>query len=161
MLMSTVNRKFLKFFVQILKPEIDGSNWVIFKDCFAFAAAATSLEQHINGTRTPPNPPTFTLGGPFPLTVEQTAEPELFEGKKSKWLTGEAVINQAITSTVSDSLFIEIHKEVTAHLMWEAIWLKQEKKSCMVTVDLHHRPQAEKCPEHSDVRAHLNKLQMM
>ena len=154
--MSTVNRKLLKFFVRIPKLEVDSSNWVIFKDRFTFTAAATSLEQHINGTGTPPNPLTFTLSGPFPLTMEQTAELELYEGKKSKWLAGEAVIKQAIATTISNSLFIEIHKEVTAHLMWEAVQLKWEKKSHMVTVDLHRRLQAEKCPEHSDVHAHLN-----
>jgi hypothetical protein len=31
--------------------EVDGSNWVIFKDRFAFAAAAAGLEKHIDGTR--------------------------------------------------------------------------------------------------------------
>ena len=31
----------------------------------------------------------------------------------------------------------------------------------MVTVDLHCKWQVEKCPEHGDMRAHLNKLQTM
>ena len=31
----------------------------------------------------------------------------------------------------------------------------------MATVDLHCKLQAKKCPEHGDVHAHLNKLQMM
>ena len=31
----------------------------------------------------------------------------------------------------------------------------------MVTVDLHHKLQVEKCPEHGDMHAHLNKLQTM
>ena len=39
----------------------DGSNWVIFKDRFAFAAAAAGLEKHIDGTGTPPNPPSLFL----------------------------------------------------------------------------------------------------
>jgi len=39
--------------------------------------------------------------------------------------------------------------------------LKREKKSRMVTVDLRRKLQAEKCPEHGDMRAHLNKLQTM
>jgi hypothetical protein len=122
--MSTVNGKLLEFFVQILKLEIDGSNWVIFKDRFTFAAATSGLEQHIDSTGTAPNPPTFALGGQFPLTMEQTAEQELYEGKMSKWLMGEAVIKQAIATTISDSLFIVIRKEVMGHLMWEAVHLK-------------------------------------
>jgi hypothetical protein len=126
--MSTMNGK-LEFFVRILKLEADGSNWVIFKDHFAFAAATASLEKHIDSTGIAPSPPTFITGAPLVLTADQTAELELYEEKKSKWLTGEAVIKQAIATTISDSLFIEIQKEVTTHLMWEAIWMKQEKKS--------------------------------
>jgi hypothetical protein len=57
--MSTVNGKLLEFFVHIPKLEVDGSNWVIFKDHFAFAAATTDLEKHINGTGATPNPHLF------------------------------------------------------------------------------------------------------
>ena len=91
-----MKRKLLKFFVCILTLEVDGSNWAIFKDHFAFVAAAASLEKHIDGTRTPLNPPPFILGGPFPITMDPIAELELYEEKKLKWLTGEAVIKQAI-----------------------------------------------------------------
>ena len=59
--MSTANGKLLEFFVRIPKLEVDGSNWVIFKDRFAFAAAAAGLEKHIDGTGTPPNPPSLFL----------------------------------------------------------------------------------------------------
>ena len=38
---------------------------------------------------------------------------------------------------------------------------QREKKSRMVTVDMRHKLQAEKCPESGDVRAHLYKLQAM
>ena len=105
--MSTMNGKLLKIFVHILKLEVDGSNWVILKDHFAFAAAAASLETHIDGTGTAPSPPAFIIHRPFLLTAEEMGELELYENK-SKWLTGEAVIKQAITTTISDSLFIDI-----------------------------------------------------
>jgi hypothetical protein len=106
--MSTTNGKLLEFFIHILKLEVDGSNWVIFKDCFAFAAATASLEKHIDGTGMEPSPPAFVTGVPIVLTAEQTTKQELYEGKKLMWLTGEAVIKQAIATTISDSLFIEI-----------------------------------------------------
>ena len=156
-----MNSKLLKSFIHIPKLEVDGLNWVIFKDCFMFVATATSLEKHINGTRTEPNPPAFVTGVPIVLTAEQMAKQELYEEKKLMWLTGEAVIKQAITTMIPNSLFIKIQKEVTAHLMWEVIQMKQEKKSQMVIVDLHHKLQAEKYLEHGDVHAHLNKLQTM
>ena len=47
--MSSSNSKLLKFFVHIHELEIDGSNWVIFKDCFLFAATAASLKGHVDG----------------------------------------------------------------------------------------------------------------
>ena len=75
-LMLTMNRKLLEFFVCIPKLEVDGLNWVIFKDHLAFAAAAAGLEKHIDSTGTSPNPLAFTLGGPFPLTAEQVAKLE-------------------------------------------------------------------------------------
>src|SRR5882762_10134513 len=131
--MSTTNGKLLEFFVRIPKLETDGANWVIFKDRFAFAAAAAALEKHIDGTGTAPNPPAFAPRGPTPLTAAQITEFERYEEKLSKW----------------------------ARLMWEAVGMKREKKSRMVTVDLRRKLQAEKCPEHGDMRAHLNKLQTM
>jgi len=68
--MSTINGKLLEFFVRIPKLETDGSNWVIFKDRFAFAATAAALGNHIDGTGTAPILPAFTLGGPTPLTAD-------------------------------------------------------------------------------------------
>ena len=136
-------------------------NWVIFKDRFAFAAVAADLEKHIDGMGKPPKPAIFTWTGPTLLTSDQITEYEEYEVKQSKWLMGEAVIKQAIPTTIPDLLCIEVCKEVTAHLMWEAVQLKQEKKSQMVTVDLHCKLQVEKCSEHGDMCAHLNKLQTM
>ena len=89
-----------------------------FQGLFTFAAATTGLEMHINSTGMEPSPPAFVTGVPIVLTVEQTAEQELYaKEKKLMWLTGEAVIKQAITTMISNSLFIKMQKEVTAHLM--------------------------------------------
>ena len=79
--MSTTNRKLLEFFIQIPKLEVDGSNWVIFKDRFAFAATATDLVKHIDGTGAALNPPTFAPGGNTPLTPAQMTEYEQYEEK--------------------------------------------------------------------------------
>ena len=54
--MLSSNSKLLKFFVHIPKLEIDGSNWVIFKDCFLFAAAAAALIGHVDGMDIVPAP---------------------------------------------------------------------------------------------------------
>jgi hypothetical protein len=104
--MSTANGKLLEFFVRIPKLETDGSNWVIFKDRFVFAAAAADLEKHIDGTGTAPIPPAFTLGGPTSLTADQTAEIKLYEENQSKWMMNEAVIKHSLGhSTLLTSQF--------------------------------------------------------
>jgi transposase InsO family protein len=71
------------------------------------------------------------------------------------------VLKQAIASTIPDSLFLDVRKELMAQLMWDAVTNKREKKSRMVTVDLRRKLQSEKCDESGDVRAHLIKLQTM
>jgi hypothetical protein len=73
------------------------------------------LEKHIDGTGTETSPPAFVTCVLIVLTAEQTTKQELNEGKRPMWLTGEAVIIQAIATTISNSLFIEIQKEVTTH----------------------------------------------
>jgi hypothetical protein len=159
--MSAANGKLLEFFVHILKLESDGSNWVIFKDQFTFVASAAALEKHIDGMGKVPTTLEFAIEDLTLLTDAQKEELNLYEAQQSKWMMGEAVVKQAIATTIPDLLFLEIQREMTAHLMWEAVREKREKKSRMVTVDFCCKLQAEKCPEHSDMRAHLHKLQTM
>jgi hypothetical protein len=162
------NSKLLEFFVRLPKLEPDGSNWVIFKDRFLYAAAAASLKLHVDGTgkapvalKAPVAPEAEPATSSEPLTEEQEKEVSDYETELLKWQTGEAIIKQAIASVIPDSLFLEVRKEETAFRMWEAVRNQREKKSRMVTVDLRRRLQAEKCAEQGDVRAHLNKLQAM
>ena len=154
--MSTANNKQLEFFARIPKLESDGSNWVIFKDRFLYAAAAASLKDHIDGTASAPVAPVGSSTKPLPEDV--MAE---YEAALAKWNIDEAIIRQAIASIIPDSLFLEVRKQATALAMWDAVKNQREKKSRMVTVDLRRKLQAEKCTEQGDVRAHLNKLQVM
>jgi hypothetical protein len=140
--MSAANGKILEFFIRIPKLEPDGSNWVIFKDRFLFAAAAASLKSHIDGTATAPVP---VMTGPSPLSAEQQQKLDDYHTALSKWQSDEAIIRQAIASTISDSLFLEVRKKESAYEMWEAVKDQREKKSRMVTVDMRRKLQAEKC----------------
>src|SRR5271156_3501968 len=165
--MSVSNSKLLEFFARIPKLESDGSNWVIFKDRFLFAAAAASLKAHIDGTGKPPvavsvvptesEPPTELE----PLTAEQAQVRSEYDVALSKWEMEEAIIKQALASVIPDSLFIEVRRKETALAMWNAVRDQREKKSRMVTVDMRRKLQSEKCNKHGDVRAHLIKLQTM
>src|SRR6202522_4312065 len=158
--MSVANGKILEFFTKIPKLEADGSNWVIFKDRFLFSAAAASLVSHIDGTGGAPILETgFPRSGP--LSEAQQAELDKYTSDLARWESDEAMIRQAIASSISDSLFLEVKKKKTGMEMWEAVKDQREKKSRMVTVDMRRKLQAEKCLESGDVRAHLNRLQAM
>jgi hypothetical protein len=106
--MSTVNSKLLEFFICIPKLETDGSNWVIFKDHFSFAAGAAALGKHIDGMGGVPPLLIFTVGGPTPLMADQITEFEKYDTELSKWMMvmGEAIIKQAITTMIPNSLFL-------------------------------------------------------
>jgi hypothetical protein len=157
--MSTSNSKLLEFFTHILKLEPDGSNWVIFKDCFLYVADAASLKPHVDGTGKVPVAIMVVSAGA--LTEQQAKELKEYEEALTKWQVEEAIIRQAIASIIPDSLFLEVRKKETALEMWEAVKSQQEKKSRMVTVNMRHRLQAKKCLEQGDVRTHLNKLLAM
>src|SRR5271155_3489301 len=90
--MSIANGKILEFFTKI--PEADGSNWVIFKDRFLFAAAAASLVSHIDGTGVAP-----ILETGFPrsglLSEAQQAELDKYTSDLARWESDEAMIRQA------------------------------------------------------------------
>jgi gag-polypeptide of LTR copia-type len=159
--MSNTNGKILEFFAKIPKLEADGSNWVIFKDRFMFAAAAASLIDHIDGTGKVPSPPVTRTTDSGALTEIQQGALDEYAAELSRWRSGEAIVRQAIASTISDSLFLEVRKRESAKEMWDAVRDQREKKSRMVTVDLRRKLQAEKCPESGDIRAHLYKLQAM
>src|ERR1700678_4098222 len=159
--MSNANGKILEFFAKISKLEADESNWVIFKDRFMFAAAAASLIDHIDGTGTVPSPPVTRTTDSGALTEIQQGALDEYAAELLRWQSGEAIVRQAIASTISDSLFLEVRKRESAKEMWDAVRDQREKKSWMVTVDLRRKLQAEKCPESGDIRAHLVKLQIM
>jgi len=91
-------------------------------------------------------------------SLQRRLRVEAYKAALLIWQTGEAVLKQAIASTIPDSLFLDVQKELTAKLMWDAVTNKCEKKSRMVTVDLRCKLQSEM---NGDVRAHLIKLQTM
>ena len=157
--MSSSNSKLLEFFIHIPKLEVDSSNWVIFKDRFLFAAAAASLKGHIDGTGKPPVNPVPTPREP--LMEDQKLAINEYNTLLTKWEMEENIVKQALASVIPDSLFIEVRRKETAMLMWDAVRDQREKKSRMVTVDMHQKLQSEKCNEQGDVRTHLIKLQTM
>ena len=87
-----------------------------------------SLNQHIDGTGIPPLLVSIDTGTE-PLTATQQKTLDDNKAEISRWQSEEAIIRQTIASTISDSLFLEVRKKVTAVGMWEAVKDQREKKS--------------------------------
>ena len=75
-----------------------------------------------------------------------------FFTKISRLEANKAIIRQVMASSILDSLFLEVRKKETAIGMWEAVKDQREKEFQMVTVDMHHKLQAEKCLKSGDVQ---------
>ena len=126
--MSSANGKVLEFFTKIPKLEADRSNWVMYKDYFFFAVAAASLLSHIGGMGVKL---TLALGFPRSGSLPELQQVVLnkYTSDLSQWQSDEAIIRQAIATSISDSLFLEVRKKETAMRMWEAVKDQREKKS--------------------------------
>ena len=85
--------------MKILKMEADGSNWVIFKDWFFYAAATASLISHIDGTEALPSPVTYL----DLLTDGKKGEIKEYQLELFRWKQDKAIVKQAIASGISDS----------------------------------------------------------
>jgi hypothetical protein len=137
--MLSSNSKLLEFFTHIPKLEVDGSNWVIFKDRFLFAAAAASLKGHIDGTESAPVIITFSQVPGEALKEDQMEILKEQEMRHTKWEVEENIVKQALASVIPDSLFTEVRRKEMAALMWDAVRDQREKKSRMVTIDMRRK----------------------
>ena len=83
-----MNGKVIEIFAKIPKLEADGSNWVIFKDRFLFAAAAASLRDHIDGKGAAPKPVTFASSSGLLSAAQQEALDDYAE-RLSRWQSND------------------------------------------------------------------------
>jgi len=149
-------------FLRIPKLEVSGTNWVIYKDRFAWSLDARGILSHINGTGIEPKDPISTSV----RTKEEFSDEEKqldLEWKKElkEWKQGEALAKQQIASSIPDSLFMKIRAKGTAQAIWTELENHYQNRSRMVSVDLRRRLQDLKCPEKGDVVAHFATLRTM
>ena len=155
--MSTPNGKPSDFFLRIPKCEVDGTNWSVYKSRFSFAADAAGLADHLLETHIAPIAPTISS----PPTATDTVALEAYDKELKAFKSGQAIVKQAIASTIPDGLFLRVKDEKTAAILWKKVAEEFEKKSKMVTVDLRRRLQDERCTDTGNVRTHLEKLQTL
>jgi transposase InsO family protein len=156
--MANNSGKLLEFFLRLPKLSIDGTNWIVFRDRFSFAADAAGLARHINGSGKAP-----AVLAALSTTPSKT-EKETWDANQKEWkewTQGEAVMKQAIAGSIPDSLFIQVGKQTTAKGMWDAVKSDREKRSRMVQIEMRRKIQDERCDEGADVRTHVMNLQTM
>jgi hypothetical protein len=172
--MSSNFSKLGEYFVRLPKCNSDGTNWIIYRNRFGFAADAAGLGDHLDLIKHEPIKPIAPVPRPTtPVEGQAAVEPQLTPEQHrdhgaalevyfrvlSEWQSGEAIVKQGIAGTIPDSLFLKVKNENTAAKMWAKVKDEFEKKSKMMVVDLRRKMQEEKCAEGQDVRAHLTKLQ--
>src|SRR6202522_2660324 len=124
-------------FLRIPKLEVSGTNWVIYKDCFAWSLDARGILAHIDGTGIEPKDPISTSV----RTKEEFSDEEKqldLEWKKElkEWKQGEVIAKQQIASSIPDSLFMKIRAKGTAQVIWTELENHYQNCSRMVSVDL-------------------------
>ncbi len=150
--MST-STKLIKFFARVPQCKADGMNWTFYRDHFIFTAKAAQLNDYLIETAAPPSVPVpANLANP---TKEETDSINCHTGVVRLWKANEAIMKQALASTIPDSLFLKVKGELSAGRMWKKVKEEFEKRLKMMTVDLRRKLQEERCPKNGDVEAHL------
>src|ERR1700678_1548094 len=159
--MSTTTKLGDKF-LRIPKLEVSGTNWVIYKDRFAWFLDARGILSHIDGTGIEPKDPIATSVRTKEKFSDEEKQLDLEWKKELKeWKQGEAIAKQQIASSIPDSLFMKIRAKGTAQAIWTELENHYQNRSRMVSVDLRRRLKDQKGPEKGDVIAHFATLRTM
>ena len=77
--MASNNTKLGEYFVCLPKCNENGTNYIMYRDRFKFAAAAAGLEDHLDATKTEPTTPVPPQPAQAPVVVAADAEGEEVE----------------------------------------------------------------------------------
>ncbi|KAG5641136.1 hypothetical protein DXG03_005942 [Asterophora parasitica] len=94
-------------FLRVLKLDVLGNNWVIYKDCFLWSVNAHGLLDHLDGSAAEPVNPLPNCAQ-SPLSQANTLLDTKWKKEVKTWKQGEAIIKQQIAGTIPDSLFMKI-----------------------------------------------------
>ena len=108
--------------MRVLKLDVSGNNWVVYKTRFLWEIDARGLLEHVDGSEWEPTKPTLkgkqagdsseggeTSGGELgKLMVKEERRLEVWKKELRAWKHGEAVVKQQVVVTIPDSLFMQI-----------------------------------------------------
>ena len=125
-------------FLHILKLEVLGFNWVLYKERFFWVLDACAILEHINGIGGKPIDPVLAKSqNANKLSDEEKALEKEWKKELRDWKQGKTVAKQQIASTILDSLFMKIQSKTTAYEIWKDLEGNFQNHLCMVSVYLH------------------------
>ncbi|PBK59629.1 hypothetical protein ARMSODRAFT_899028 [Armillaria solidipes] len=142
----------------------DGSNWILYKERIPNAATSKGLKRHLTGTAKKPAKLTENNGDYYkPGELTPLSDDELKKHLKlqDEYDQKEALMREIFYETVSNSTFMQIKNQPSAAHVWGALVAIFETKGDLVQQDLISQLQNARCPEDSDIRAHLANMQRM
>ena len=85
----------------------------------------------------------------------------MYEDNMKEWFQKEAIVSQQVTSTIPDSLYLQIRGKPTVKEAWHLLKSDFEKRSQMFMVDLRRRLQDERCEDNGNIRTHFDTMRTM
>ena len=130
--------------IVIPKLQVDGSNWVVYRDWMVWAMNSRTLSEHLTNVSMPA---VYAAAGAINGVDALTC-----------WALSEATVKQAIAASVPDSFFNHVKTKMRAKDVWDALKDLFKGRSQMIVMDLHRKLQALKCREDEDIHAHFDKI---
>ena len=88
-------------------------------------------------------------------------ELEKIEEKWDMYNQPEATIRAQLLTTIPGSIAIDLQGLETGKELWDTLCKKHEKRALTVVVDLWHRLYVLKCLDHSNVKTHIQSLNVL
>ena len=106
-------------FLRVLRLNVTGINWVVYKDRFLWSIDARGLLDHLEGTEVEPTDliDAKIRADTKPLNEEKKLVNMEWKKAVKEWRQGEAVVKQQIVGTIPDSLFMKIRGKGTTQEM--------------------------------------------
>ena len=95
------------------------------------------------------------------IAEEQAKLDDEWKKEVKEWKQGEKIVKQQIASSILDSLFMKVRAKGTAYKIWTELEKHFEKRSHMVSIDLHQQLQELRCPDKGSIIDHFTTLCMM
>ena len=143
-------------FPDVPKLDLDGSNWMIFRERILRAIAARLWKSHIEGTAV--RPASIVLPT---ATAPTTQDLELIErnlDRQERWDLAQQSCLDLITSRIPDSTLLRLRSHSTPFALWTALEAENQITSDLIRSNFWTQLGNARCGNNGNVRDHCNKM---